>query len=258
MRIFFAIFLLFSVFTLSAQDTLPDFSAVKKKDGTVNISWINDYGIVKQLTIQRSTDSRRGFVSLNTDSTPMNRKGFFMDKKAKMADYYYRIFIQLPEGKYLYTPVQKAYKEGSYPTNKKQLKAYMKNINIVDSIQRWCFGSFINQYANNQNISENTQTQENEKPWEPSDYIFTDKKGNILIALPYAESKNYSISFFDENNTKVLFIKRIQESNLILERYNFYKSGWYHYQILDDGKKFEAQKFYLPPLIVPATNLKNR
>jgi hypothetical protein len=87
------IFFLFS-FT---QDTLPNFSVLKMKDGLSNVKWINDYGIVKQITIQRSTDSLKRFASIATIENAMAKKVVFIDKKSKGTNFFYRIFVQLPE-----------------------------------------------------------------------------------------------------------------------------------------------------------------
>jgi hypothetical protein len=242
MRILFVVISILFFGITNAQDTLPKFTAIKKKDGTAIISWINDYGIVKQITVQRSTDSVRRFASISTDSTPMNRRGYFVDKKAKMVDYYYRIFIQLPEGKYLYTVTQKVKREWLMPRI-----ILPKNIRrgiVFDSIR----GVYIDSLYN---IVDTLVVSTGLKPFVASDYIFTDKKGNVLVILPNADTRNYSIQFFDENERQVLQVPNVKESNLILERYNFYKSGWYNFSIKDGERIIEQHKFYLPPLALP-------
>jgi hypothetical protein len=238
-RFLFLLITFIFIGSITAQDTLPKFSAIKKKDGTAIISWINDFGIVKQITIQRSTDSLRRFVSIATDSAPMNRKGIFIDNKAKLVNYYYRIFIQLPEGKYLYTATQKVKRDWLLP--KVVLPKVISNI-YYDSIK----GIF---WDSTQLINDTVET--GPKPFVPSDYIFTDKKGNVLITLPNAETRNFSIVFYNENDKQVLKIPKVKEGSLILERYNFYKSGWYYFELKDGNRLIEKHKFLLPPLIAP-------
>ncbi len=241
MKYFKILFLLIIIIAKSkqlfAQDTLPKYIGVKTQEGLANISWVNDYGIVKQITIQRSTDSLRHFASIYSDSTPMNRRGFYSDTKAKLLDYYYRIFIQLPEGKYLFTKTIKLKREWLLPRFK-----------IPPSVE---YALDSNWDKIRDSLLKLTDSLEKlPKSFAQSDYIFTDKKGNVLVLLPNAENRNYSIQFFDENNRKVLTIPNVKESNLILERYNFYKSGWYFFKIMDGAKRFEEHKFYLPPLAV--------
>lgn len=218
-KIILSFFLIHICYFAIAQDTLPNFSAIKKKDGTAFLTWVNDYGIVKQITIQRSTDSLRRFASIGTFPNAMAKKGMFIDAKTKLVDHYYRIFIQLPEGNYFYTPAQKVKRFDD-----------ISNTIIIDS-------SIINQDTSLKN-----------KPivFVPSDYIFTDKKGNVIITLPNAETRFYKVVFLDANNKPFLTIPRVKESNLIMEKYNFYKSGWYYFEIYLEGKLMEKHQFQIP------------
>jgi hypothetical protein len=217
--------LLFCISSLSvlciAQDTLPNFSVVKNKEAFSIISWYNDYGIVKQITIQRSTDSLKRFASIATIPNAMTKKGVFLDKKSKFTNFYYRIYVQLPEGQFFYT---KSARVGSKESKKDSLMQVLIDSTVV-----------------------NIDTANNNKPktFVPSDYIFTDKKGNIIITLPNAESKNYSITFYDEANNKVLQVPKVKESSLILEKYNFIRSGWYYFEIMEQGKLLERHKFQI-------------
>jgi hypothetical protein len=219
-KLFFVLGLSFLWHCCIAQDTLPNFSVIKNKEGLSIISWVNDYGIVKQITIQRSTDSLKRFASVATIPNAMSKKGFFLDKKSKSTNFYYRIYIQLPEGQFFYTQSAKV---GS----KQLTKDPALNVFIDSSLLS------IDTFGNKP------------KPFVPSDYIFTDKKGNIIISLPSAETKQYSILFFDENNNKVLQIPKVKESSLILEKYNFIRSGWYYFEIMEKGKLLERHKFQI-------------
>ncbi len=238
-RFFIILFSVTIIGNTFAQDTLPKFTALKTKDGRSIISWINDYGIVKQITIQRSTDSLRGFASIATDSMPMNRKGVFIDNKSKLVNYYYRIFIQLPEGKYLYSVTKKVKRYWQLP-----------KIVLPKSISELSFDSIRGFYNDSSKILIDTFTVD-PKIFVASDYIFTDKKGNVLITLPNAENRNFSIVFYDENEKQVLKIPKVKESNLILERYNFYKSGWYYFELKDGNIVIEKHRFLLTPLVIP-------
>ena len=91
-----------------AQDTLPNFTVLKKIDGIALIKWANDYGVVKQITIQRSTDSLKRFATIFTSPNALAKNGEFLDSKSKNVNFYYRIFIQLPEGVYFYTKSKRA------------------------------------------------------------------------------------------------------------------------------------------------------
>jgi hypothetical protein len=235
------IFVLAFLYT-NAQDTLPNFSAQKKKDGHAYINWYNDYGIVKQITVQRGLDSAKGFASIGSITNAMTKNGEYADKKTKGNHFYYRLFIQLPEGQYFYTKA-------------KRVLAYNQPIVVI---KRDSVGNVIKKdtqttvtvpiLPNNPDalqIPKDTLVIVKPKPYAPSDYVFTDKKNNIIIILPNAEKKQYSIIFYDDNDKEILNIPKVKESNLILEKYNFMKSGWYYYKILEGTKVFEEHKFLI-------------
>jgi hypothetical protein len=89
---------------LRAQDTLPRFSAVARGPGKILISWHNRYTGVSQISIQRSADSLKNFTTLLTVPDPGLPENGAMDKAAPHPNFYYRLFIVLGEGKYLFTP----------------------------------------------------------------------------------------------------------------------------------------------------------
>lgn len=100
-------FLLISIFFttfLQAQDTLPHFSATARGPGKILISWHNNYSVVSQISIQRSTDSTKNFTTLITVPDPKLPENGAMDSKAPHPNFYYRLFIVLDNGKYLFTP----------------------------------------------------------------------------------------------------------------------------------------------------------
>ena len=216
--------------TLQAQDTLPRFNTYKKLNGQVEISWINDYGVVKQITVQRSTDSLKRFASVYSSPNPMSKKGFYTDVKTIGYQYFYRVFVQLPEGKFFYTASQKAIFAPADSAGM-SLDGTPFPYNIGDSGRK---------------LKQPTTPIIPKPPvFVPSDYVFSDKKGNIIINLPDAENKKYSIIFKNELQREVLRISHVKESNLILERANFYKSGWYFFEIYEGSQLVERHKVLL-------------
>jgi hypothetical protein len=82
--------------------------------------------------------------------------------------------------------------------------------------------------------------------YKPSKYVFTEKDGNVKIALPNAEVKKYTIKFFDETNLKVFEINQIKERLLILDKSNFIHAGWFKFELMEDGVLKEKHKLYIP------------
>jgi hypothetical protein len=102
----FALILLLSSI-VRAQDTLPRFSVTAKGPGKILVSWHNPYATVTQISIQRSLDSLKYFTTLLTVPDPHLPENGAMDLKAAHPNYYYRLFIVLGEGKYLFTSSRK-------------------------------------------------------------------------------------------------------------------------------------------------------
>src|SRR5580704_18456410 len=91
--------LLFSAI-LRAQDTLPRFSATARGTGKILISWHNNYPVVTQISIQRSTDSLRNFTTLLTVPDPTLPENGAVDNKAPYPNFFYRLFIVFDHGQY--------------------------------------------------------------------------------------------------------------------------------------------------------------
>jgi hypothetical protein len=82
--------------------------------------------------------------------------------------------------------------------------------------------------------------------YKPSRFVFTEKDGNVKIALPDAASKKYTIKFFDEYNAPVLEIKQVKDSVLILDKANFMHAGWFKFELMEDGVLKEKHRLFIP------------
>ena len=80
--------------SLYSQDTLPDFT-VKNRFGKIILSWVNSYAVIKQISIQRSTDSLKGFKTILTVPDPTAITNGFLDVKAPDLNSYYKLYILL-------------------------------------------------------------------------------------------------------------------------------------------------------------------
>lgn len=80
--------------------------------------------------------------------------------------------------------------------------------------------------------------------WVPSSYVFTNSKGNLTIQLPNTNSKRYSLFIYDG---KLLLhnITNLQEDYWVIEKSNFYHSGWYNFELYCNGELLEKNKFLL-------------
>jgi len=82
--------------------------------------------------------------------------------------------------------------------------------------------------------------------WKPSKYVFTEKDGNVKISLPDAAAKKYSLKFFEQDSSPLFEVKQIRDSVLILDKTNFVHSGWFKFELYEDGQLKEKQKLFIP------------
>lgn len=108
MKIKFLLLILFFSMYLSAQDTLPSFKVTQVGNSRVIIEWINNYPVVNQINIQRSSDSINNFSTIVTVPDPSLTQNGITDPKAPNIPAYYRLFILFDNGKYLVTPSKRA------------------------------------------------------------------------------------------------------------------------------------------------------
>jgi len=101
-RILFPLFVLLCI-TAHSQNVLPDFTATTRGKGKTIISWTNSYPVVSQISIQRSFDSLRNYKTILTVPDPHVAQNGFVDAKAPTDFQFYRLFIVLDSGKYLFT-----------------------------------------------------------------------------------------------------------------------------------------------------------
>jgi hypothetical protein len=80
----------------------------------------------------------------------------------------------------------------------------------------------------------------------PSKWIYTAKDNNVVLHLPKANSKKYTAVFYDELERKVFELNNLKEEYLIIEKVNFVRSGWYNFELFENGKLVEKNKFFVP------------
>ena len=212
---------------LHAQDTLPKFTVKNIGNNRVIISWTNTYGLVKQIGIQRSADSLKNYKTILTVPDPMARENGFADTKAPSDHMFYRLFIALDRGTFIFSEI----KTPQLDTVKRHEVSKADKIPVNDSIA-------------NPNYSINGNKRHD--LFIPSIHVYTNRDGYVRINLPEATTKKYQIRFYDENNAFLFDLKEIKETYLILDKAAFYHSGWFRFELFEDGVVIEKHKFYLP------------
>jgi hypothetical protein len=82
--------------------------------------------------------------------------------------------------------------------------------------------------------------------FKPSQFVFTGKDGNITVLVPGAPQHHYSIKFFDDKSIFLFDITEVKEPVVTLDKVNFLRSGWYRFELYEDGKLKEKHKFFVP------------
>jgi hypothetical protein len=268
------------VITTHAQDSLPNFT-VQVNNGAIIIGWINPYNDIAQLIIQQSKDSIGGFRSIVTMPDPGAITNGFAYKKPNSENYYYRIFYLRSGSRYMFTAPKKPSKEiksiEQKNTDKKEIEKKMISATQLDSIiksnstlatdlkkalksdsvilkkidsvfkanpeKAMKIIRYVDQVAKPILKIENTTK---EDIFNPSGFIFTNNEGNLVIALPDVHKKKFSMHVYTKEGMPVFEMKNIKEPLLLIDRSNFYKSGWFKYELYEAGKLREKNRFYIP------------
>ncbi len=79
----------------------------------------------------------------------------------------------------------------------------------------------------------------------PSKMVYTGKDNNVIISLPEALKKRYSIKFFEEEGAFIFELNKITETYLTLERANFLHAGIFNFELYENGALIEKRKVYV-------------
>ena len=300
-RILTVLCLLIVVFAGSslAQDTLPKFTVTTrgpvKGSNKIFISWTNTFEAVSQISIQRSTDSTRNFQTILTVPDPRVRQNGFVDAKAQTPFMFYRLFIVMEGGKYLFSKSSRPFwdttralqqsvvtvngnsnkrilfSEAIPASETEQLKLSLKQNagennavaktyfvkkgdNILRTIAEPEFKNFYDSIVQQTKDTLVFRTVDTilvktfvpKVIYKPSQYVYTERDGNIAISLSDAPTKQYSVKFFEENETELFEIKQVKESYIMLDKANFLHAGWFWFELYEEGKLKEKHRFYIP------------
>lgn len=212
------IILLFLVLTKIsfAQDTLPKIS-VTQLGTKVLVSWVNPFNSLTTINIQRSYDSLKNFTTIGSVLNVSAKNNGFVDSKEFIPSQYYRVFISFEGGTYMFSQSHRP----DVDTGKK-----FAEINEIKEV-----------------IKQGPPVQ---TFFIPSKMVYTGKENNVIISLPDAGKKKYSIKFFENDGAPLFEIKKITEPYLTLDKVNFVHAGLFNFEVYADGVLVEKHKFYIP------------
>jgi hypothetical protein len=208
----------------AAQDTLPKFSVRNAGNNRIIIGWVNPFPNISQISIQRSFDSLNNYKTILTVTDPKAVQNGFADTKAPNDHMFYRLFYVMQGGSFFFTKASRP-DTARIPLSSRPIAGGVP----VDSVKPVI-----------------------KKPdWVPSYYVYTNKDGYVFINLPNAPEEKYSIKFFEEDNTPLFELKSIREKALTMDKANFIHAGWFYFELYNDDKLIERNKFYLSKAFAP-------
>jgi hypothetical protein len=217
------IIVLIAASTISfGQDTLPKFTVTNAGSNRNIIGWVNTYGLVKQISVQRSFDSLTNFKTILNVADPNSRQNGFADTRAPNSQMFYRLFVVMGQGQFFFTVSKRPEVDGFNLTKNGLIDKARDSVSIgiKPGIPRR--NDFI-----------------------PSFYVYTNKDGYLFINLPDAAKKKYHIKFYEEDDSFLFELKEIKEPALTLDKTNFLHAGWFKFELYNDEKLVEKNKFYL-------------
>lgn len=260
----FLITLLVSVNDLLAQATLPDIS-VRNINGKIIVSWKNEYNRGTQtITVQRSFDSLKNFSSIGSVLNPQNTENGYADENPPYNKMYYRVFVSFDGGEYLFSKSRRPAKEARLTNTDKPvltdsatiIRKIMEESNIAKPIliKGMNISKIVMQPRSPSLKKMETRpiarlpimTEGPDFVLYPSRRIYTGKDNNIIVNLPDAVKKKYHAKFLDEKNKLLFELTYLNEDYFIIEKVNFLHGGWFNFELYENGKLIERNKFYIP------------
>jgi hypothetical protein len=252
-----------------AQDTLPNFTIKDLGKNKIQISWINPFPNCVQVSIQRSYDKIKFFRTIYSSQSPeLPQNGFVDTKVPPGVTAYYRIFYVLDNGSYSFsvsksqfTTSGESFTNAITPTTpavldeKQMITVYKKTEdNVMMQLNYSSYEKFRDSllaYHTNDTLQILSSNEVLFKPftakysWKASPYVFTNNNSNVNIVLPKVNQHNYKLIFFEETGAQLFEIKHVKESPLTLDKTNFIHAGWFYFELYEDDKIKERNKFYL-------------
>jgi hypothetical protein len=209
-----------------AQDTLPKFTLKNVGNNRIVIGWVNNFTNVRQISIQRSFDSLTGFKSILTVADPTTPENGYVDTKAANDHMFYRIYIMLDKGFFMFSDTKRP---------------------VFDSTRRSDFTTRIDKFPARDTVNSPSLHKKNgPNAFVPSLYVYTHRDGYVRISLPDDEKpKKYTVKFFKDDNTFLFELKEIREKDFRIDKSNFYRAGWFRFELYEDDQLIERHKFYL-------------
>jgi len=251
--------LLLGIVKAGAQDGgLPEFTVENLGKNRTLVSWENHYGdMLLQVNVQVSYDSLRNFGTVFEPLSPSLPQNGFVNTKAYEGKIYYRLFFVLNGGAYYFTQ-SKAVEDEDDLEGKTRFAVKEKTITVRTPLSILAHLKPAEFIKFRDSISSTTKdtlvlVNQNEmvlKYYGHSDVNFVgfvglNPEGFVEIKLPDAKLKKYKVVFKDNSGAHLFTINHVADTDLVLDKTNFMQAGWYSFELFQDDKIIERNRFYL-------------
>lgn len=260
-KIFLLLYISVCCYVAQAQKVTLSVTALENTK--VKIEWQNPYGdSLVQVNVQRSWDSVKLFKTIFVPlSTELPQNGY-IDATAGYTGMYYRIFYVLSDGRFFFTKAKKAALGSDFTNEIREDQAANKDFlitihdedSVIAQLNYDGYKKFRDSIVNFTRDTLYSLTDadvliryyNNTVSWLPSTHIFTNADGYVQVYLADAEQKNYRIRFFDEAHKFLFSIQKVKQNQFILDKTDFMRSGWFYFELSEDNRVKERNKFYIP------------
>jgi len=200
---------------------------------------------------------------------PNNRQNGYMDAKAPAGNMFYRLYIHVDGANFIVTQSKRPANDSirtalladtarTSITDSTYLQVVRKIIdqNLPDSALTSEELIILRRYRNSRldlipdsvskKIDAVIKTKTNSGVVIPTHRIIANKDGLVRISLADFNNKKYSIRFYEDDDTFLFELKDLKEGSLMLEKSNFYHSGWFKSELYEEGKLVEKNRFFIP------------
>lgn len=253
--------LIFSTIAFAQQTQLPDFNVEDLGNNKVRIGWNNQYGEdCIQLIVQASTDKSRGFKTIFSTESPQLPQNGFVYTPPFEAVWYFRIQYVLVGDVFSFSPAKQAILITSInnripqgDVDSSRIITILTRDSVLTKIDFPTYQQFKDSIAlhTKDTLFILSQDEVLLRPFDPfnrfvpSIYVVTNKDGFVELTLPDAERKNYKVIFFDSNGKRLFTLNNIKYNDLVIDKANFLRAGWFRFEIWDGDHLKERNKILL-------------
>ncbi len=247
-----------------AQDTLPSFTATNR-NGRIILNWVNNFPVVKQLSIQRSSDSLKGFKTILTLPDPTAITNGFLDNNAPDTVLFYKLYILLDSGQYVFSKSKRPEKREMQPAQANTGLRQERSIiaaggsgtdpgeanepapeETASGTVNIAMANVTDKKRSDVKMDAGTRVAAPAEVVKPSSFVFTNPEGNITIVLPKDKFRQFSIRFFDPEGDPAFAINTIKEHIIIVDKSNFMRSGTFRFELYENGAIKEKNFVQVP------------